>query len=387
VIVGLNLLYMLPGIVGGTETYAAGLIHGLARSEGRDEFVVFLNLESADWPLPEDPRIRRVVCPVRAVSRTARYRYEQFRLPGQALAEGVDVLHSLGYVAPLHLHCPSVVTVHDVHHLAYGRLRDWPRRLLLAQAVRRSVRRAAAVIAVSRYMRDVIARAYDVPADGIDVVWEAANPRLSDGARPPGAGVAPQAAPGPYLLAFGGITPNKNLERLLRAFALARTRHGLSQGLVVVGRLPSSLRPEDTAGVTVTGYLDEPELAAVLGKADALVFPSIYEGFGLPVLEAMTAGVPVICSDATAIPEVAGDAAVYFDPLNIEDIASKMALVARAPVLRADLAARGRVRAATFSWERAARETLAIYRRAAGQIITQAHVPSYLDSPRPGREV
>ena len=150
-IVGLNLLYMLPGVVGGTETYAAGLIHGLARTEGPDQFVVFVNMESADWPLPEDPRFRRVVCPVRAVSRTARYRYEQFRLPAHALANGIDLLHSLGYVAPLRLHCPSVVTVHDVHHLAHGRLRGWPRRFLLGRMVRRSVRRAAAVI-VERWL-------------------------------------------------------------------------------------------------------------------------------------------------------------------------------------------------------------------------------------------
>jgi glycosyltransferase involved in cell wall biosynthesis len=363
VIIGLNLLYMLPGIVGGTETYAAGLLHGLSGTDVADQFVVFVNLESADWPLPDDSRFRRVVCPVRAVSRMARYRYEQFRLPAQALAGGVELVHSLGYVAPLRLHCPSVVTVHDVHHLAHGRLREWPRRLLLARMIRRSVRRASAVIAVSRYSREAVARAYDVPADAIDVVWEAPNPRLSDGALIPTSRAARPPHQDAYLLAFGGITPNKNIDRLLRAFALARDRHGVSQRLVMVGRLPASVRPQDTAGVVATGYLDESELARILGDADALVFPSLYEGFGLPVLEAMAAGVPVICSRAAAIPEVAGDAAIYFDPRDVEDMASKIALVSRDAALRGDLAARGRVRAASFSWERAARETLAIYRR------------------------
>jgi glycosyltransferase involved in cell wall biosynthesis len=115
-----------------------------------------------------------------------------------------------------------------------------------------------------------------------------------------------------------------------------------------------------------TGYLDEARLASVLAKAEALVFPSLYEGFGLPVLEAMAAGVPVICSRVTAIPEVAGEAAVYFDPRDVEDMASKLALVAHDSALREDLAARGRIRAASFSWERAARETRAIYGRVAG---------------------
>jgi glycosyltransferase involved in cell wall biosynthesis len=363
VIIGLNLLYMLPGVVGGTETYAAGLIHGLSRSEVSDQFVVFLNLESADWPLPDDPRFRRVVCPLRAVSRMARYRYEQFRLPAQALAYGVDLLHSLGYVAPLRLHCPSVVTVHDVHHLAHGRLREWPRRALLARMVHRSVRLAAAVIADSRFARDEVARAYDVPEDSIDIVWLAPNPGLNGGDQMASDNAARPAEQGPYLLAFGGITPNKNLERLLRAFVVARQRHGITQRLVVVGRLPSTARLQDSAGVVATGYLAEAELAEMLRNADALVFPSLYEGFGLPVVEAMAAGVPVICSRVTAMPEVAGDAAIYFDPRDVEDMASKIALVSRDEALRGDLAARGRVRAASFTWERAAGETLAIYRR------------------------
>jgi len=360
VIVGLNLLYLLPGMVGGTETYAAGLLYGLAGTPEPERFVVFVNLESADWPLPDDPRIRRVVCPVRAASRAARYWYEQRRLPARAAAEKIDLLHSLGYVAPLRLSCPSVLTVHDVHHLAHGRRSDWPRRLVLARMIRQSVRRAAAVIAVSRFTRDAVAKAYDVSADGIDVVPEAPNPRLCDD----GSGLGPPAAdPGRYLLAFGGVTPNKNLARLLEAYALAREGHGLNQDLVVVGHVPASVRGEGAARVRTTGYLGEPELARWLAHADALVFPSLYEGFGLPVLEAMAAGIPVVCSAVTAIPEVAGDAAVYFDPRDPEDMAAKMALVGRDEALRARLAAAGRARAAEFSWDRSARQTLAIYRR------------------------
>jgi glycosyltransferase involved in cell wall biosynthesis len=365
-IIGLNLLYLLPRVVGGTETYAAGLLHGLSRLDTPDQFVVYVNLETADWPIPDDERFRRVVCPVRATSRLARYRYEQFRLPAEAHAHGVDLLHSLGYVAPLRLQCPSVVTVHDVHHLAHGRLRDWHRRLLLGRIVRRSVRGAAAVIGDSLFMRDAIAAAYDRPAGDIDVVPLAPNPALDGGAPQPDGGAPVPATGDPYLLAFGGVTPNKNLDGLLRAFARARQRHGVRQNLVVVGHLPPSLRIGDSAGVVATGYLNEARLAGVLAKADALVFPSLYEGFGLPILEAMAAGVPVLCSRVTAIPEVAGEAAVYFDPRDVEDMASKLALVAHDRALREDLAVRGRARSASFSWERTARETHAIYGRVAG---------------------
>ncbi|HEU5040243.1 MAG TPA: glycosyltransferase, partial [Gemmatimonadales bacterium] len=157
-IIGLNLLYLLPGVVGGTETYAAGLLKGLAAHGDESRFVVFVNRESAAWPLPASPRFRRVVCPVHARSRLARYRFEQLRLPALVQAEGVELLHSLGYVAPLRLGRPSVVTVHDLHYRSYGPWRQWPRRLLLDCIVGASIRRAAAVITVSRFMRDAIAR-------------------------------------------------------------------------------------------------------------------------------------------------------------------------------------------------------------------------------------
>ena len=360
-IIGFNLLYLLPGIVGGTETYAIGLLHGFARLDLPARFLVYLNREAADWPLPPDPRFQRVVCPVNATSRLARYWYEQLRLPGRVSTDRADLLHSLGYVAPLRLARPSVVTVHDVHHLAHGRPGDWARRRLLGGFVRRSVRGASAVITDSDFARGQISRAYHVPAAAIHVVPLAPNPRLENGGPP---GNVPATAPisAPFLVAFGGMTPNKNLPRLLEAFELARARFGLAQQLVIVGRVPESLRLAGS-GVVATGYLDESQLSATLTAADALVFPSTYEGFGLPVLEAMAKGVPVACSDAAAMPEVGGDAVVYFDPLNVEDMARQIALVGSDGSLRNTLAARGRQRALQFTWERAARETLAIYRR------------------------
>lgn len=356
-IIGLNLLYLLPGVVGGTETYAAGLLEGFAALDDDTRFVVFLNRESAGWPLPAGPRFARLVCPVHARSRLARYRFEQLRLPGLVRGHGVDLLHSLGYVAPLRLACPSVVTVHDLHFRSYGHWRQWPRRLLLDRMVGAAIRRSAAVITVSRFMREAIAHAYGLSPERLDVVLEAARPghRLAEAAPSPFRG------DGPYFLAFGGVTPNKNLPRLLEAWTRARREHGLARRLLIVGRLPPSLPVPE--GVVTTGWLEDDVLAAALAGADALVFPSLYEGFGLPVLEAMSAGVPVLCSDRTAIPEVAGDAALYFDPENVGAIASAIARADADPALRARLAAAGRARAAEFSWKRAAGETLAIYRR------------------------
>jgi glycosyltransferase involved in cell wall biosynthesis len=136
--------------------------------------------------------------------------------------------------------------------------------------------------------------------------------------------------------------------------------------LVLLGRLPDSLRV-DTGGVVATGYLDDGTLAATEGGADALLFPSVYEGFGLPVLEAMAAGVPVVCSNVSAIPEIAGGAALYFDPSDAADMAANIAEISGDESLRARLRAKGLSHVAAFSWERAARETLAVYQRVLGQ--------------------
>ncbi len=373
-IAGLNLLYMLPGIVGGTETYAAGLMHGLSLVETEDRFVVYVNLESAEWPLPPGPRFQRVVCPVRAASRAARYWHEQVHLPARAARDGVEVLHSLGYVAPLRVRCPSVLTVHDVHQHAYGGPAGWPRRLVLDGFVRRSLRRAAAVIADSHFSRGEIARAYRVPVESIDVVQLAPKPRTSEPAVPhpavPHAGAAAARSGTPYLMAFAGVQPNKNLPRLLEAYRQARRGQDAVPDLVLIGRLPPGWRPDGVPGLTVTGYLPDAQVAEVFGGARALLFPSIYEGFGLPVLEAMAAGVPVACSRVTALPEVAGDAALYFDPLDVGDMANKIVRIASDEGLRAELRAKGRAQADRFGWDRAARETLAIYRRVVGSAVS-----------------
>jgi glycosyltransferase involved in cell wall biosynthesis len=362
VIVGLNLLYLLPGEVGGTETYAAGLIHGLSTLGDDLRFIIYCNRESSDWPLPNDPRFARVVCPIRARSRAARYWYEQRSLPGRVRADRIDLLHSLGYVAPLALGCPSVVTVHDLHYLVHGRPWAWPRRLLLRYFVRESIRRAAAVIAISRFTREALVRTYHLSPSAVDVVLSAPKPRAS---APGSASDALQTLGirGPYVVAFGGVTPNKNLDRLLKSYQLARQRYGVEQDLVVIGRLPPGLALIDAPGVIATGYLTDEAVATVLGSSVALLFPSLYEGFGLPVLEAMAAGTCVACSDVAAMPEVAGDAALYFDPLNVDDMAEKTARLCQDESLRKQLAIRGRARAEAFSWEHAANGALTIYRR------------------------
>lgn len=349
----LNLLYLLPGEVGGTETYAAGLLDGLAAAAPEDEFVVFVNSEASGWPLPPAGRFERVVCPVRASSRLARYRFEQLRLPGLLRRHSVQLVHSLGYVAPLLPGVPSVVSVLDLNFRALRDAMPWARRMALELFVGGSARRADHVITISEFGRREVLSAYRVDPNRVTAVLLAGG----DG-RPRSAAPSP-VNPG-YVVAFSSPFPHKNISRLAAAMRIARERQGVTQRLVVVGHRPPEAPAEPW--IEYTGYLDSSLRDAVVAGADLLAFPSLYEGFGLPVLEAMALGVPVASSSAASLPEVGGDAAVYFDPTSAEDMASVIASLAADPERRLRLREAGWRNLARFSWRRTAEQTLAVYR-------------------------
>jgi glycosyltransferase involved in cell wall biosynthesis len=356
---GLDLLYLIPGVVGGTETYATGLLPALRAIDKDDEFTVYVNREAAEWPLPDG--FRRVVCPFMGSRRGARYCFQQVHLPALLRRDAIDLVHSLGYVGPLRTLCARVATVHDLNYRAFGHEMPVVRRRALEFFVGMTVRRADAIIADSEFTRSELVAAFGVSRAPFVMVPLAARPRPARTDEQRAAERAGLGLPSSYVLAFGGSTPNKNLPRLLDAFARARSR-GLAQELVIVGRTPAHLAEEAHSGVRLAGYLGEVALDAVLSGADVLIVPSIYEGFGLVLLEAMEAGVPIVCSSRAALPEVAGDAAVYFDPYNVEGMASRILEVGGDPERRQALRHRGGERVRGYSWQRTAQETLKVYR-------------------------
>lgn len=353
--VGLNLLYLIPGVVGGTETYARGLLTGLAAVGREHDYIVFTNEEAEEWPLPAG--FRRVVCPVQAMHRERRYAFEQLRLPAWARAEQLDVLHSLGYVAPLLAPCPSVVTIPDLNTVAFGSQLSPPKRMVLGAFTRWSAGRADHVLTISSFSKDRICEVLGVPRERVTVTLLASDPREPAGDRVSVSGERP------YFVAFSSASPNKNIPFLLEAFAKARAL-GLEHDLVLVGHRPASGFGRVPAGVRFTGWLPDDRRDAVVAAADALVFPSLYEGFGLPVLEAMALGVPVLASDRASLPEVGGDAASYFDPTSSEELSRRLAWLARDGAARAALRAAGYENVKRFSWEKTALRTLDAYETA-----------------------
>ena len=363
--IGINLLYLLPGVVGGTETYAEGLLAGFAQLNLQDEFVVFVNRESANWPLPFAPNFTRVVCPVDATSRGKRYLFEQFRLSRLLRLHGVDVVHSLGYVCPLLAPCPSVVAIHDLNYCVVGDEMPIARRLGLSFFVKKSAHRADHITALSSFSRSQIVRFLGVSESKVTVLGAAA--RLENDSPDDAAVLEPLGIGSPYIIAFSSQSPHKNIPLLLQAFALARQHYGLTHHLVLVGHIPGnahfrSLVERDDESVRFTGYLGDSALAAVLRGAQLLVFPSLYEGFGLPVLEAMEVGVPVVCSNVASLPEVAGSASIMFDPFSVEEMASAIVKVAQDPEMQGYLRRKGFENCKRFSWIRSACKAMEVYR-------------------------
>jgi len=361
--VGINLLYLIPGIVGGTEAYAAGLLHGLDRLDNQNEFIIFLNKESANWPIPQATNFVRVMCPVAAINRGHRYFFEQFRLPRTLKKYEVDVVHSLGYIGPLRTPCPAVVTVPDLNYTAIGHTMPIYKRYLLRFFSAQAAQRAKAVITISSYSKSVICDELKILPNKVTVTllgprWNKNFISLDVTSKIK----ASYGISGPYLVAFGGGALHKNILRLLKAFT--ELKKELSYKLVLIGRLPTNVNPGELSGdIISTGYVPAEHVLPLLSGAEIFVLPSLYEGFGLPVLEAQQAGVPVVCSTSGSLPEVAGEAAVFFDPYSVEDIADKIARVARDPVLRDKLRQKGLANIQRFSWEETAWETMAVYQQ------------------------
>ena len=285
------------------------------------------------------------------------------------------VLFVPAHVVPVGCPCPAVVTVHDLGYLHYPQAHAWAARWYLRLGTWYSVRAARKVIAVSAATKaDLMAR-LGVPAEKIVVVPESCPPEFAKPVDPEvGRAVARRyGLAEPYIVFVGTQHPRKNLVRLVEAFARARPRLRTPHRLALIGR--PGWRAEEVRGairrlgleqaVLQLGYVDEADLPPLLGAAAALAFPSLYEGFGLPVLEAMASGVPVIASSASSLPEVVGDAGLLVDPHDVDGMAEAMVRLLTDSQLHADLSRRGLERARSFSWERTGRATLRVLREAA----------------------
>jgi glycosyltransferase involved in cell wall biosynthesis len=381
--IGIDARFLTHPQLGGFKTYTENLISALAQIDTETEYILYVDR----LPAPKDRIPTQKNFHMRIVSGITPLLglpwREQVGLPRQARKDQVDVFHSPCLTAPLYLSCPQVITVHDMiwasREFFTGnnswsirrRLIDWYDYLVPKNAIQK----ATAIITVSQASKKGIVAGLGMQPDKVFVTYEAASPVFRRIGNPKQLESIRQKydLPSSYILALGSADPRKNIKSLIHAYGLLpewlREKHKLA---IIwthpflaedVSRLIKEFGLMQNVGFLL--QVSNEDLVLLYNAATLFVFPSLYEGFGLPLLEAMSCGVPVIAADNSSIPEIAGDAALYFNALDPQAMAEAMVRMLGDDELKIGLVAKGLAHTSTFSWERCARETVQVYKQAA----------------------
>jgi glycosyltransferase involved in cell wall biosynthesis len=357
----------------GAGNYIFNLVRALARVDRRNEYVVFAQPAFADQLGATPPNVR---LDLRTFgSRGQRLLWEQAGLPGVVARAGLDLLHSPHYTMPLRLRTRSVVTFCDMTFVLYPELHQPVKRVFFPAIMRWSARRADRLIAISESTGADLSRLWGVPRGRIATIPLAADPEFRMPAQPEIAATVAKYGlrPRGYALYVGVLEPRKSVHRLVEAFAAVASRVP-DIDLVIAGKrgwmYDAIFAQVERSGlverVKFIGFVPQEELPALYAGARVFAYPSRYEGFGLPVLEAMSCGTPVVTSNVSSMPEVAGDGALLVHPDDTAGLADALLRVIQDEALSAELVQRGRVQADRFSWERCARETIEVYHDVVG---------------------
>lgn len=367
-IIGINALYLLPGKVGGSETYLRNLVKWLAAIDRENTYVIFINRESEGAIEATAPNFRIVLCPFRATNRPLRILWEQGVLPLYVKRHNVDLLLSAGMTAPVLCPAASVLMLFDLQHINQPGNFPWYYLPFLRSIIYASARSADGVLTISNQVRNDIIRFYHLPPGRVEVTHLAVDHDVFSlhGAPDTATVRARYGLPDRFILYAASSLPHKNHERLFHAFRRIREQVPEIQ-LVLIGardrgeqvllRIIKNLGLEQS--VLLLGWLPFEDVPSIYRASEAFVFPTLHEGFGLPVIEAMACGVPVVCSRIEPLLEIAGDAAIFVDPLSPEEITAAVIRILTDAPARERLIGKGLSRSHEFTWNTTATKTLA----------------------------
>ncbi len=353
----------------GIGTYIRNLLRHLARIDHDTEFVLLCTEADLGVAAQLGPNFRSVLEP--APNYSIR---EQIHVPWVLRRERPDLFHAPHYVLPAAIHCNSVVTIHDCIHLMFPQY--LPNRMAYAYARAQmwtAAHRSDCILTVSDASKRDILHLFNIPPEKIVVVYNAIDAHFSVTPHPDAVARVRERyqLDHRFLLYVGNIKPHKNLVRLIEAFSELRTGDLEDLKLLIIGDEISKLpalrhavhRHKLHKHVRFLGYVPDDQLAVLYRLAAVFVFPSLYEGFGLPPLEAMASGTPVVVSNVSSLPEVVGDAAVLVDPHDIDSIVDGLRCVLTNPARADEMRRKGLERSREFSWERSVARTLEVYKR------------------------
>jgi len=347
------------GTMHGIARYVHELISCLRTAGGKHRFFIFVN---------EDSPLESMVLPSNMELITARTRWislsEQIELPNLLRRLRADLFHSPSFVAPFYSPCKTIMTIHDLNHMVLPQFYTPFHKVYYSFFVKRCIRRSEAILTVSRFSRDEIVRTLKVPPEKVAVTYNGISPNYRRVTNPETLRYVRDIyeLPERFVFCLTNNKPHKNVHQLVRAYSYS----GLKLPLVLACPFDSGiLSVAEQYGkkhlVFFSKFINEEHLPAVYSLTDLFVYPSTYEGFGLPPLEAMACGAPVVVARSSSLPEVVGDLAIFANPFDYQDMARALRAGIEDTAARARMQENGLAHAMQFSWEQMARQTLAIY--------------------------
>ncbi|MBN1480983.1 glycosyltransferase family 1 protein [candidate division KSB1 bacterium] len=372
-IIGINSLLLSPKL-GGVGVYLRHLLSALENQEVSFDYRVFVG-KSVKKDYPDNPYY--VTVPITQTNPLRRVLHESLAWPHILQRNRIALFHSpFSYISP-GVTIPSIVTIHDLRYVHAPDSYRLLRRHFLERAIPKTVSNAYKIIAVSDYTKQDILRTFNLSQDRVVVIHEGIDHERFNLSDQDAASVVQRFdLKSEYILALGHLEPRKNYIRLLQAYKILVQKHALKHHLVIVGQenwhYREIYRTVKKLGlqqqVKFLGFVAQEFIPALYKKAHAVVAPSLFEGFGFVPLEAMAAGVPAIVSKATSHPEVCGEAAVYFDPMDPRDMAEKIALVLEDSMLRNTMISKGYINILRFSWRHCWEKTFDLYEDCLNQL-------------------
>lgn len=366
--IGINLLYINPKLAGGSVTYALKLLKEISILDKQNQFVIYINKECENINFNVGSNFTIRVLKFEYSSVYLRYFWEQFILPFYVFKDKIDLLHSLGYVTPLFTTAKKVVSILDINYKGHSNNMSAIKRFLLGSMINLSAKFSKKIITISDFSKKQIVEYTKANSNKVIVTLLSGSSDIFYTENLTSASIFKRYnIDNKYIIAFSSPSPHKNIEGLIVAVEeIFKNTPNLK--MVLVGHqnksqnLKNSIQKHKLSkNIIFTGFVPDEDIEPLLSNAELFVFPSLYEGFGIPLLDAQACRVPVVSSNAGSLPEVGGDAVLYFNPENIIDMRNAISKVLEDDSFANDIVEKGLENRLKFSWKKTALETLAVY--------------------------